>query len=171
MGSSRVCWVSEVAQCLVVQVNDNGISFFDVTSNVTLDSVTVTDTAKNGISLTPTLHGKTLLTDNNGVYPTFRFCDVDRNLFVYPGEEFKYFPTHVTNWQGCVRTFETKEKYAIKVTMKATRLDYYTSNTADFYNGYDTSAASRISQYTSDWNGQVSMQWRFDLPLRDRYIY
>ena len=129
----------------------------DVTSNVTLDSVTVIDTAKNGISLTPTLKGATLLTDN-GVYPTFRFCDVNTGLFVTPGVEFKYFPTLASHWEGCVRTFKTKEKYAIKVVMKATSRNYYESDTAYFYNGNDTSAASRISRFRADWNGKVRMR-------------
>ena len=146
----------KVSFFLNIQVNGNGISFLDVTSNVTLDSVTVIDTAKNGISLTPTLKGATLLTDNRA-YPTFRLCDVNTDLFVPPGVEFKYFPTLASNWAGCVRTFKTKEKYAIKVTMKATRRSGY-SDTAYFYNGNETSVASRISRFTADWNGKVRMR-------------
>ncbi|KAK2187006.1 hypothetical protein NP493_181g06049 [Ridgeia piscesae] len=81
------------------------------------------------------------------------------NLFVPPGVEFKYFPTHVTNWKGCIRTFETKEKYTVKMTMKATSTRY---DIADFYNGNDTSAASGISHFDAVGNGKMTttvMSW------------
>ena len=130
----------------LVQVRGNGISFFDVTANVTLESVVVTDTTGNGISLTPTFHNDKL-TATDIVYSTFRICDVSTNMFIKPGEEHKFFPTRATDWKGCIRRFETEERYAVKVTMRAETTDYYGVLTAEFYDGADVDIKSRISQF------------------------
>ena len=132
----------------VVQVRDNGISFFDVTANVTLESVVVTDTTRDGITLMPTLH-KNQLTTNHIMYPTFWICDITTDMFIKHGEEYKFFPTRATGWKGCIRRFETEERYSIKVTMKAETSNYYGVLTADFYEGPDVDIARRISRFTT----------------------
>ena len=136
----------------------NGISFFDVTANVTLESVVVMDTARDGITLTPTFHRDQLI-PSDVMYPTFRLCDANTNLFVKRGEEYKFFATGATDWTSCIRRFVTEERYSIKVTMKAATGSYYGVLTAEFYDGAAVDINSRISSfkaYTKDRGSQVS---------------
>jgi len=140
-----------------MQVNGNGISFFDVTANVTLESVVVTDTARDGITLTPTFHRDQLI-PRDVLYPTFRLCDANTNLFVKRGEEYKFFATGATDWTGCIRRFVTEERYSIKVTMKAETESYDGVLTAEFYDGAVVDITSRISRfkaYSKDRGPQV----------------
>ena len=132
----------------MVQVGGNGISFFDVTANVTLESVVVMNTTKDGISMTPTFH-RNQLTAKGILYPTFRLCDANTNMFIKPGEEYKFFPTRATDWKSCIRRFKTEERYSIKVIMKAETTNYHGLLTAEFYDGSDVDIKSRISRFTT----------------------
>jgi len=127
-------------------VKGSGISFFDVTANVTLDSVVVTDTVRDGITLTPTYHGDQLLL-RDIIYPTLRLCDTNVNMFVKPGVEYKFFKSSASYWSGCIRRFETTERYAIRLTMKAETTSYYAVLAADFYDGIDVDIKNRIGQF------------------------
>ena len=132
----------------MVQVGGNGISFFDVTANVTLESVVVMNTTKDGISMIPTFH-RNQLTAKVILYSTFRLCDANTNMFIKPGEEYKFFPTRATDWKGCIRRFETEERYSIKVIMKTETTNNNGVLTAEFYDGSDVDIKSRISRFTT----------------------
>ena len=127
-------------------MKESGISFFDVTANVTLDRVVVTDTARDGITLTPTYHGDQLIL-NDIIYPTLRLCDTNVNMFVKPGVEYKFFKSSASYWSGCIRRFETEERYAIRLTMKAETTSYYAVLAADFYDGNHVDIKNRIGQF------------------------
>ena len=140
------------------QVRGNGISFFDVTANVTLDSVVVTDTTRDGITVKPLFHDNHVIPSDT-LYPTFQLCDTNRNMFIKHGVEYKFFPTRATNFEGCIRRFETEERYVIQLTMRAETTSYYGVLTAEFYEGTDVDIGNRISQFTtyrSDRGAQVS---------------
>ena len=124
----------------------SGISFFDVTANVTLDRVVVTDTARDGITLTPTCHGDQLILSDI-IYPTLRLCDTNVNMFVKPGVDYKFFPLSASYWSGCIRRFETEERYAIRLTMKAETTSYSAVLAADFYEGNNVDIKNRIGQF------------------------
>ena len=138
--------------CSLMQVKGSGISFFDVTSNVSLENIVITDTTTNGLTLMPMLD-RHQLTNGHMMYPTFWICDINTDMFIRHGEEYRFFPMRATDWKHCVKRFETEEKYSIVVTMKAASDDGVLA--AEFYEGTEAVHTKMINRFSGAQVGRA----------------
>ena len=133
----KTCYVvtgSEIQHILLkLQSEGDALTFYNVTSNITVENVKIGQIQGNGVTVIPKNTKSELLATN--AQSTFLFCDAEVTLNILPREEYHFYGHRDGSGErNCKRLFVTSDDHVIHLEMKAT-YSAYTTIWAEFYDG------------------------------------
>ena len=132
----------------LIQSGQNGITFLDVASNVTIEGGSITNSEASAIFLGPAINDNVALTD---FLSTFRFCDAEEVLHLPADVTLRFFPFMAQSWSGCTRRIVAPESHLVRVYIRVrqSRLSSSSLEVARFYDGLQRMAANLIETFSA----------------------
>ena len=129
----------------IFQSSKSGLSFYDISSNVSISESAFENIPNNGILYSPIVDGPNIFPQHTRTLSSFRFCDAEPVLFISPGEKYNFFSHGAQSQAGCARIFQTEPSYSIVVGIFATYSYRQDKHVASFYEGDKLIEDNKIS--------------------------
>ena len=115
-----------------LQSEGDALTFYNVTSNITIENVKLDQIKGNGVRVVPKNTNLKLMDTN--AQSTFLFCDAEVILNLLPGEEYHFYGhTDGSGDINCKRLFATSDNHVIHLEIQAS----YSVHSAIFAEIYD----------------------------------
>ena len=118
----------------MLQSLGDALGFFDVSSNVTLYGLHMSDVQGHAVRIVPSFDSQTL-THIPNIPSTVRFCDSFPILYVQQGELYTFVGNDAQSTKGCILRIRTTERNSVHIILKARSTSHDVEIIAELYDG------------------------------------